>query len=191
MSINLKATKYTYVFAFFYFVVITGCAGVAHIPIKNEEHDKEVNGIRYLRASPYLLVYSNTKGGIETEILYLPDPHKKMAANPTSVMADINSTMDFKNGMLTGTKDIADATAVPKQLVEAIGTIGSALIKALNEPKEVEKNEYQVPPPHIYKIVVKGTDVKFIGGKGDTPINITLLPQDAATLPQGKKGEGK
>ncbi len=165
----------------FFFGISFGCARVEHIPVTSPTDDLKMDGIRYFEASPYLLVYSNLKGGIVTEVLYLPDPNKKMAAKPTSIMASLDTTMNFSKGVLTDAKDIADSTAVPKAVLGAIQTAGEAFIKAMDE---ASANEYKVPPPHLYKIISTEDGVKFVGGEGNTTINVTLLPQDKE---EGKK----
>jgi len=140
----------------------------------NSSVDEDNLGIRYYQSSPYLIVYSNGKGGIVTKIEYLPDPNKKMSAVPKSFMATIKTTMEFKNGVLTSNEEEGDGTVVPKAILKAVETAAPAFLAALNK---TDVRELTVPAPYIYKIVVDGNDIIFVGKKGDTNIKITLLPQ--------------
>src|SRR5262249_12652895 len=117
---------------------LPGCAGVSYkgIPVRAVEldaqgNDKEadkalvanraadaaVDGIRYYDTSLYLLVNSDGKGGIQWRILELPDQTKLRAVKPYNMVAQLDSTLVFKNGMLTGTKEQADSTAVPRAII--------------------------------------------------------------------------
>jgi hypothetical protein len=156
--------------------VITGCARITHRPLGLDEAvDKADKGIRYYRSSPYLIAYSNGKGGVVTEIKYLPDPYKKMSALPRAFMATIKTTMNFENGVLTTSEEEADAAAVPKSILGAVEAVAPSLMAALNKAR---KDEYTVPAPYIYKIVVKGSTVYFIGSQPDQNIKVTLIPQE-------------
>ena len=156
--------------------VLMGCsAQVKHVPINSDKEDADDRGIRYYRSSPYLIVYSNGKGGIVTEIKYLPDPTKKMSAQPNSSFATgLKTTMNFDHGVLTSVKDELGGDIISPAILKAVETMGPALLKALNLAQD---NVYTVPAPYIYKIVVTGEEVKFVGGQGDTALKVTLLPQ--------------
>jgi hypothetical protein len=156
-----------------------GCATMVHSPIADEAADTADRGVRYYRVSPYLIAYSNGKGGVVTEIKFLPDPTKKMSVRPDSTLADVGSTLTFENGALTESNDSGDATGVAKAVSEAVTKFGTALIGAGNVPDRAGKaeNEAQVPAPYIYKIVVKNGTVELIGGNRPEPFQITLLPQ--------------
>src|SRR5262249_34910541 len=144
---------------------VTGCATVTHHHIATDDDDLKDTGIRYYGTSPYLLVYSNGKGGIVTQLMFLPDPAKKMSASPKATLADVDATLDFDHGMLTSAKVTGDATAVPPAIAKAVEAIAPALLAALNET--ATEKELIVPAPHIYKVVVEGSTVSFLGGKGD------------------------
>jgi hypothetical protein len=153
--------------------IITGCARITHRPLDNVA-DVKSKGIRYYRSSPYLIVYPNGKGGIVADIKYLPDPYKKMSAIPKSFMATINTTLEFSKGVLTTSKEEADGTVVPKAILGAVEAAAPSFLAALNK---VGAKDYTVPAPYIYKIIVKGDTVFFIGSKADKNIKVTLLPQ--------------
>jgi hypothetical protein len=152
-------------------------ATVTHSHITSPEADAAATGVRYLGTSPYLIAYSDGKGGVVTEVKYLPDPAKKMSAKPDAKLADVDTKMDFDRGVLTTSVESGDATAVPKAIVKAVETLAPKLLAALNKADTAK--EYTVPAPYVFKIVVNGNDVYFLGGQGDAPIKITLLRQDA------------
>lgn len=140
----------------------------------NAASDKKVDGIRYYRRSPYLLVYSDGKGGVVWNVLFLPDPTKKMAVDLEVLTSAFNTTLNFEDGTLKEFADDADATAVPKAVGAAIQQVLPALVKALfdevNEPGKTKAQAF--PAPHLYKIVVAGNTVSFRGGKGDIDVNL-------------------
>ena len=76
--------------------LLGGCAGVSHSPVASSSADRCVNGIRYYQNSLYLLVYSDGKGGIVSEFMYLPDTTKKMVACPHNFAADLDGLMRAK-----------------------------------------------------------------------------------------------
>lgn len=165
--------------------VSSGCATMVHRPLTEREDATDL-GIRYYGLSPYLIAYSNGKGGVATEIKYLPDPAKKMSVTPETTLADIKSTLQFENGALTSATDTGDATAIPQAVRAAVEKLGTALIAgAGNEPDGLNPAEGQVPAPYIYRIVVRTGGVDLIGGHRPEPFHVTLLPQ----APPKKDGE--
>ena len=157
-------------------IMLSQCASIKHMPI-DDETDLTNKGIRYYQSSPYLIIYSNGKGGIVTQLEYLPDPTKKMSVLPKSCMATIKTALEFDNGVLTTSTEETDTTAVPKAILKAVETVGTAYLAAFNIIKEEAKDFYTVPAPYIYKIDVKGNNVLFIGAQGDHNFKVTLLPQ--------------
>ena len=165
------------VFSAYMCLAAVGCsATVTHTRLRTSQMDADDKGIRYLGTSPYLIAYSDGKGGIVTQIAYLPDPAKKMSAQPSSKMTDVTATMEFDRGVLTTSTETGDATAVSKAIIQAVEAFAPQLLKALN--KVDTTNDYSVPAPYLFKIVVRGNDVYFLGGAGDTPIKITLVPKE-------------
>jgi len=158
-------------------VASASCATVTHHRIVDENADAADTGIRYFNTSPYLLAYSDGKGGIVSQIFYLPDPAKKMSASPKATLADVDMVMTFDRGVLTQSTETLDATEVPKAITDAVKAFGPQLLALLNEAQKAQ--EHSLPAPYLYKIVVKGSGVQFIGGQGDTDVMITLLPQTA------------
>jgi hypothetical protein len=154
----------------------TGCAAVVHKPLTDDSTDR---GIRYYRSSPYLIAYSNGKGGVVTEIKYLPDPAKLMSVRPEATLADVGTTLEFDHGMLTTAKDTGDATALTKAVLEAAGKIGMALIAGNVAEGGADPTKPTIPAPYIYRIVVTSTGVTLVGGDRQQTFQITLLEQPA------------
>ncbi len=131
-----------------------GCATVTHHRIQGSQDDEADSGVRYLGTSPYLIAYSDGKGGILTQVAYLPDPNKKMSATPKTTLADVDSTLEFDRGVLTSSVSKGDATAVPIAIAKAVEAFAPALLAAMGRAKETK--DYTVPAPYIFKIVVEG-----------------------------------
>ncbi len=158
-------------------LALTGSAAtITHSRVVSDTDDAKDTGIRYYGASPYLIAYSDGKGGIVTEVQYMPDPAKMMSAMPSARLADVDSTMEFEHGVLKSSEDSADASALPKAVIEAIEKVAPSLIaSAFNKTEEPSPT---VPAPYVFKIVVHGSDVHFVGSHGDQRIKLTLLPQE-------------
>jgi hypothetical protein len=165
--------------------LLTGCAGVTHsriaykeIPMDpvgeatakkiNEENDRKAVGIRYYEASPYLLVYSDGKGGIVWKIYYLPDQTRKMTADPYNYIAKVTANMTFSHGVLSDSTTESDSTAVPKAIMAAVEKL-LPLVLADTAPAS-----RKVLPPSLYKIIVKGDGITLAGGPGNTEVNVTI-----------------
>jgi hypothetical protein len=164
--------------------ITVGCAGVTYQAVADPPpagqtrdpkllYDDTCNGFRYYQSAPFLLVYSDGKGGLGWQIQYLPDLSRKMTAQPQAIMASLNTTLTFQNGCLSDSKDVADATAVPKAVISAVEKVVSALAAGGGAP--APSNNYQVPKPHLYKIVIRPGRIDFLGGEaaGDN-IYVTL-----------------
>jgi len=148
-----------------------GCAGVNHTHVDDTDSG---TGVRYYQASPYLLVNSDARGGLQWRILYLPDRTKKMQASPYAFAGRTDMTLQFRNGVLTDATSAADATEVPKALVAAVQAAASSIASSafIARGGEVSKT---VPGPYLYKIVVTGSEVAFIGGKGTADIVVPFV----------------
>ncbi|MFO1251455.1 MAG: hypothetical protein U1E77_10060 [Inhella sp.] len=127
--------------------------------------DTKVDGIRYYEASPYLLVYSDGKGGLVSKLIHLPDLTKKRVIQPFAYLAANNSTLTFANGMLTQNKVVADETAVPKAVIGALEqTAMAALGKSFNLVGAPSTPHH--PPPYLFKVELSGGQAKLVGGPG-------------------------
>src|ERR1051325_1610748 len=150
---------------------LTGCAGIIHKPVNytpvletnpkpdleaNSKADEKADGVRYYQTSPYLLVYSDGKGGIGWKIYYLPDQTRKMTAKPYNFLSKVNGDMTFSNGMLTDSSADIDSAALPKGIISALEKLAPALMAAADFPKE---KGHEIPAPRLYKITVKDDQV--------------------------------
>ncbi|WP_368624549.1 hypothetical protein [Paraburkholderia sp. BR14262] len=146
-----------------------GCsASISHHPVASDNIE---TGIRYYRNAPYLLVYSNGRGGLKWQILYLPDQLAKMAAQPKVVGGHSELTMYFQNGVLSNTIETGDTTAVPKALIAAVQSALPLISKTLAAESPA------FPGPYLYKIVVEGGTLKFYGGQAKATIQVPALSQ--------------
>ena len=148
-------------------VAMSGCAQLKHRPVADFNDPK---GIPYYEGTHYLLVHSDGKGGIVWRILFLPDKNKKRVADPTVVLASLNTTLTFTNGILGQSKAVADTTGVPKAVIAAVEK-AAALLAPLNAELETP---HQLPRPHLYRMTWTGDQMQLVGGLADEPINITL-----------------
>jgi hypothetical protein len=159
-------------------LLAAACATVTHRQIGTSlEDDSRATGIRYYNTSPYLLAYSDGKGGIVvSKVLYLPDPQKKMSADLSATLADVGATFVLDRGVMTRSGASGDATAVPKAILQAVETLAPSILGALDEPTSSDDRTFAIPGPYLFKIVVKGGEPYLIGGQAAQPIKITVLP---------------
>lgn len=159
------------IFGLFFFYLLNACAGVDHTITK----DPDDTGFRYYNSSPYLLAYSNGKGGVTTQIIYLPDPEKKMTATPHNFLANLQVTMEFDKGVYKSGKTTTDGTVVLSSIMKAVETAAPIMLALLNAPEVTER---EVPAPYLYKIVTQGDNINFIGGQGDISVKVNILKQE-------------
>src|SRR5882757_10510461 len=109
---------------------LASCAGVNYQTIRTygtgdpkaveaNTADIAADGIRYYEQVPYLIVYSDGKGGLKSQLLYLPDTTRKKVVHPYAWMANNNLVLTFDKGVLTEGTQTIDETIVPKAAVEA------------------------------------------------------------------------
>jgi hypothetical protein len=174
-----------------------GCAGntVKTLPYQADRTaaktaDAKVDGIRYYEEAPFILVYSDSKGGLHTELLFLPDTTRTKVIDPYAWVANNKTVLTFNHGVLTTSSEVLDDTVVPKAIVEAAKT---ALIAAADLPKADEAND-EVPPPALYRLWVNDDgSAELIGGYGTDPaghkrqnIHVKVSqPDKADTKPTG------
>jgi hypothetical protein len=148
-------------------LTLGGCASVSHRPLK-DDNDATDKGIRYYGASPYVLVYANSGGGITTEIKYLPDRHKLMTARPKQWLSSLDTTLKFTNGVLTQADTTADTSIVPKAVLTAAKTAAAALLA------KADQGGPSVPNPRLFKIVrAANGEYVLIGGATDHAFQLT------------------
>jgi hypothetical protein len=160
-----------------------GCATV-NVKTLDKKEDCCDTGIRYYERAPFLLVYSDGKGGVVTKVHYLPDRNKLRSVHPFNFMASNKNTLNFKDGMLEDSTNIIDATAVPKAVIKAVETVASTVLKGMadfvaTEKGHISKFVYVLPPPELYRIYIKGEEVELVGGAGKgPPIQFNLQTQE-------------
>jgi hypothetical protein len=167
-------------------VLVSGCAGLDVTPVLSDKDEASARGFRYYQPAPFLLVYSDGKGGLISQIKFLPDTSRKMSVQPYAYLSSNESTLQFDAGMLTQAAAVVDETVVPTAALDALAkALGAAAKAALNAP--TAPNEAAVPVPYLFKIVVVGDKVYLKGG----PVNGAALDPSGtaqmvirATLPK-------
>jgi hypothetical protein len=154
----------------------------------NRVADAAVDGIRYYDTSLYVLVYPDGQGGIRWRIYELPDQTKLRAIQPYNMIAQLDSTFVFSHGTLVSTTEQVDTTAVPRAAIAALAKVlPSVLAFAQTQPgTEQARAEYEVPPIHLYKVVVKDGVFELNGGPSDQTILVTLNPERKPTVDENK-----
>jgi hypothetical protein len=142
-------------------VLLAGCSAT----VTHEVEKSDSTGIRYYRNAPYLLVYSDGRGGLSWQVIYMPDQSEIMTATPEVVGGATQMTLSFQNGVLSGSSVTGDTTAVPKAVISAIL---SALPLIAKSYAETQRLPYGFPAPYLFKIVVRHNTASFIGGEGTT-----------------------
>lgn len=170
--------------AFISFLFIAGCARTVYTPV--DPKDDNSDGFRFYQSSPYLLVYTNGKGGITTQILYIADPAKLVSAKPKNFLSKSDLSMEFENGVLTKSKSDIDATIVPSTIIKAAQSVATTFLAGANDPKK-SITERNMPAPQLYKIVVNGSTVSFIGSENKEEIKVNLLAQKEEEAPKKEK----
>lgn len=151
-------------------LAMSGCVGVRHERLLTSADDAAAKGIRYYRASPYLLIHPDGKGSGTWQIQYLPDQSKKMSAEPFAVLAKNELTMKFVNGVLKSSEENADATAVPTAVVDALAKI----LPTLLAPSVVRPPAAAPPEPEIFKIIVSDKTLELRGASAARTFTTTF-----------------
>ena len=149
-----------------FLLVIVGCAGVEFTTISNSEGEAKNRGLRYRDSAPYLIVFSDSDGGLHSELAYLPDMSTKMSARPYTFLATSKTALNF-SPYFTGMTTKADATEVPKAVVKGLGEMARAFIPASGEKREATRGGVvKIPAPYIFKIVPQENGcLAFVGGQ--------------------------
>jgi hypothetical protein len=147
--------------------LIAGCSAT----VTHQQETADATGIRYYENAPYVLIYSDGKGGLKWQIRYLPDQSKIMTAKPSIVGGRTEMTLYFQNGVLASASTVGDTTEIPKAIIAAVQGAIPQLLK-LGIAADLAQEGF--PPPYLYKIVVAGDKVSFIGSMGDTHIQVPI-----------------
>jgi hypothetical protein len=145
-------------------LLATSCAGTTFRRIASESDDLTADGIRYYESAPFLLVYTDGKGGLRSEIKFLPDTTTKRSVDPFAVLAQNESTLTFTNGVLSQSKTVIDETPVPKAIISALEKVAAAAIAAANAPGD-PPTQTDLPLPRLYRILITKDAVTLEGGK--------------------------
>lgn len=156
--------------------LLTACAG-ARVTRVLPGKDSEAHGFRYYQSSPYLIVHTDNKGGLTSRIEYLPDPNRLMSYEPYSKLSSNATTLEFKNGVLTGATSDIDETVVPIAALKGVEAVLSAALKASLLDKV---GTTTVPLPALFKIVFdRDGGVRLVGGPpmgdDDKPLTIRVV----------------
>jgi len=147
-------------------VILAGCSAT----VTHTRATSSSTGIRYYDSAPYLLVYSDGKGGLNWQVRYLPDQTQLMSVSPVVHGGHTEMTLYFQNGVLSSESAIGDTTEVPKAIIAAVQSVAPLL--ALGVAEGPKKSGF--PAPFLYKIVVENETVTFIGGPGNTKIQAPI-----------------
>ncbi|WP_397380467.1 hypothetical protein [Prosthecobacter sp.] len=155
-------------------LLLSACAGLSGRSL-TEEQDWSATGFRYYDSSPYLLVYTDNKGGLNSELKYMPDLTKKRQVKPYQFLASVEGSLTFEDGILTGAESNGDGTAVPKAVISALEKAAKAAIaldaKLAPEAKDADD---LAPRVYLFKIVKevndKGQYVWELKGSSGSPI---------------------
>lgn len=180
-------------------ILVSGCAGYSAVPIHNSDEDKKADGVRYYEIAPFLLVYSDGKGNLTSKIEMMPDTSKKMTMDLYSFAANNNSTLTFKNGILTNSKLVLDSTVIPLALIDTIQTLGVAAASAAFMAPDSGTTR-SIPAPYLFKIVIDKNGTRLVGGQGVGPdgkpliIHVSVTGETASkaqTVVESNKGGSK
>lgn len=131
-------------------LLLSACAGIDSYSIRDNQADERDEGFRYYETSPFLLVYADGKGGLESKLLYLPDTTKKRSIKPYNFASTNDTTLKFDKGRLVQAKAVVDETIIPAAIISSLEKVATANIKAGNGGAE------GIPSPYLFRIVGDG-----------------------------------
>ena len=151
-------------------LIAAGCAQTTYRAMDDGQEAK-ARGVRYYETSPFLLVKTDNAGGVEAEVLYLPDTEKMRQVQISAYLATNNTTLDFDNGVLTSAKSEIDDTVVPAAAVSALADIAKAAISAAANSSRGPLID--APAPYLFRINVKSDGTfDLSGGQADVPVKV-------------------
>lgn len=149
-------------------LLLGGCAKLTHSAVSSFD---DPDGIPYYEGTHYVVVYSDGKGGIVWKLLFLADENKKRVAKPTSIFANLRTTLTFDHGVLGQSKAVGDSTAIPRAVIQAIEKLAPALAAA----NAARMASHQLPAPVLYRATWTNDMLELVGGPSKTPISVTLV----------------
>gem|GEM_PF-3076201 len=152
-------------------LVAAGCAGINVEPV-DDQTDAAARGFRFYESAPFILVFTDNKGGLVSELHYLPDLTRKQHVKPYNYFASNHTTLTFSNGMLTQAKAEVDETAIPNAAIAGLQQVATGIVAAANA--NVADPALQVPAPYLFRVVKKNGKWQLAGdNSGRQPINLT------------------
>lgn len=143
-------------------MMLAGCAGVDYTTnTKTLKTGDDLGGIPYYEPARYLLVNSDGKGGLNWQIIALPDQSTLHVAKPYEFISKLETSYTISNGMLTEVSETVDTSAGIKAIGEAVKAFLPLLMAGANAPK------VELPAFQLFRIQVVGSKVKFIPVKGN------------------------
>src|SRR5579862_1301277 len=155
-------------------ILLAGCSAT----VTHQSEQLASTGIRYYNNAPYLLIYSDGRGGLSWQVIYLPDQSEVMTATTEIQGGATQMTLYFQNGALSGTIATGDTTAIPKAVISTIQSALPLLTRSFAEGKKLPNG---FPAPYLYKLVVRQDVVHFIGGQGNTSVQVPINTGPATT----------
>lgn len=129
---------------------LAGCAGVTAGPVSDDKADMADQGFRYYETAPFLLLYTDSKGGLKSEVLYLPDTTKLRSVRPYAWGATNNTALSFENGRLVKSSSEVDTAVIPKAVIAGLEKIATKAAAAANAGSD------GIPGPYLFRIHKKG-----------------------------------
>lgn len=150
------------------------CAGLSGRSL-TEEEDWSASGFRYYDSSPYLLVATDNKGSLTSELKFMPDLTKKRQVKPYQFLASTEGKLEFEDGILTGAQSDGDGTAVPKAVIAALEKVAKVAIAAdTSRGTPPVDADGMAPRVYLFKIIKqvndKGECVWELRGSSGSPV---------------------
>jgi hypothetical protein len=164
-------------------LLLASCAGLRIDNVSTDAADVEATGFRYYETAPFLLVYTDNKGGLTSTVKYLPDMTLKRAVTPYNYLASNNTTLTFDNGRLQQSKAEVDETVIPSAIVSGLEKIATSAINAallMQSKAATPKSVPTIPPPMLFRIVHTKDGWSLAGGQAldpsGKPVRIRYAP---------------
>ena len=141
---------------------LAGCAGAKVRLIPDAATDARVEGVRYYEPAPFILVFPDGKGGLDTSLIYLPDTTRKLAVRPYALLAKNKTTLNFTGGVLDDAESVVDETVIPAALIEAAKSV---VLKRINPAADEGGGAFEVtvPPPALFRVYVDEDGIQLRG----------------------------
>ena len=156
-------------------LLLPACAGIDVVSIPDASADAAATGFRYYDTSPFLLIYTDARGGIKSELLYLPDTSKKRSIKPYKYAASNDTVLKFDNGRLLQAKATINEAALPMAVVAGLEKAAAAALASAGN------TQAGIPAPYLFRIVKRGADWALAGGQAldldGKPALIRYLPE--------------